>query len=66
MVFSSGTPVQVGQELDFNYSISFTGATSYSFTEEVIPVPEPAIFALVPVGALLWGGFVAGLRRKRI
>lgn len=66
MVFSSGTPVQVGQELDFNYSFSFTGATSYSFTQEVIPVPEPAIFGLMPVGALLWGGFMAGLRRKRI
>lgn len=53
--YVGGTPVTAGQILSFSYQITFGGAASFS--QELVPVPEPGSFSL-----LLGGGFVlAGL-----
>jgi len=65
MVFTSGTPVPYGGQLDFGYTISFTGAQSYSFTQEMIPVPEPGTLGFLAAGALLLGGFLVGRWHNR-
>ena len=69
ILFSGGTPVSpvVGDPnnlLSFAYQISFSGSTSYSFTEQaaVIPVPEPGSLGLLVVGSLLLSGW--GCRRR--
>lgn len=63
--FSAGTPVGIGDELDYLYSIHFSGAMSYTFTEEITPmmapVPEPGTIALLTIGGL---GFAMRLRRN--
>jgi hypothetical protein len=63
--FSGGTQVGIGDELDYLYSIHFTGATSYSFTQEITPmfapVPEPGAVTLLAIGGL---GFAIRLRRN--
>jgi len=65
MVFTGGTPVAISGELDFAYTINgFSGNTLYSFTQEMIPVPEPGTFGFLAAGALLLGGFLAAGRRK--
>jgi hypothetical protein len=48
--YFAGTPVLVGDPLDFNYSMTFTGGAS--FQEELMPstVPEPGTFALTICG----------------
>ncbi|MGH7992389.1 MAG: hypothetical protein ACREDQ_02660 [Limisphaerales bacterium] len=56
ILFTSGTPVAIGDELDFSYKISFSGATSYSFTQEMIPVPEPGTLGFLMAGVLLLSG----------
>lgn len=61
--FTSGTPLAIGGELDFSYKISFTGATSYSFTQEMMPVPEPGMFGFLAAGVLLLGGFTVVRQR---
>jgi len=57
LYFNSGTPVGIGGELDYLYSISFSGSTSYSFTQEAFAyetmVPEPGALALVGMGGLM-------------
>jgi hypothetical protein len=70
LLFSGGTPLAIGDELDFNYAIKFTGSTDYAFTQEMIPmqttyVPEPSVLALLPMG---WLGLAAlrGLARKSV
>ncbi|MGD0140986.1 MAG: PEP-CTERM sorting domain-containing protein [Tepidisphaeraceae bacterium] len=50
--YAAGTPILVGGELDFQYTLQFTGATSYSFTESVTPVPEPASIGLLTMGVV--------------
>jgi hypothetical protein len=54
-----GTPLAIGDELDFGYTIQFSGASHFDFTQEVIPiaVPEPGAIDLVAVS----GGLLAGL-----
>jgi hypothetical protein len=56
LYLSSGTPVGIGGELDFLYSINFASATHYAFTQEMIPlattVPEPSTLGLMGIGAL--------------
>lgn len=66
VLFAAGTPVAIGGQLDFAYTISFAGATSYSFTQEMIPVPEPGICSFLAAGALLLGGVLAGRRRTKL
>jgi hypothetical protein len=36
LYYNGGTPIGIGGELDYLYSIQFAGATSYSFTQEAI------------------------------
>jgi hypothetical protein len=54
--YVGGTPLGIGQELDFNYAIHFAGSTDYTFTQEMIPmfseVPEPGTLALAGMGGL--------------
>ncbi len=64
MAFTGGTAIGYNGELDFGYTISFTGSTDYSFTQEMIPVPEPGTFGFVVV-ALFSGLFLAARRRSR-
>ncbi len=63
---TSGTPIGIGDELDFSYAIHFSSSTDYAFTQEMIPqgVPEPGDLGLVT--GLLFGGFelVKRLRKK--
>ncbi len=61
----SGMPVAVNGELDFSYTISFGGATSYTFTQEMIPVPEPGTLGFLGAGMLLLAGLLVTNRRKR-
>lgn len=64
--FAGGTPVGIGDELDFSYSIHFVGSSSYALTQsvtpEVAPVPEPGTATLLAIGGL---GLVLCLRRNR-
>ena len=64
LYFTAGTPVTPGGNLDFAYTISFSGATSYSFTQEMIPVPEPGTVGFLAAGGLLLGG-LATIRLRR-
>ena len=61
-----GTPLLVGDELDFNYAIHFASSTDYAFTQEMIPmfqeVPEPGTLALAGMGGLM---LALRLRRNR-
>ncbi len=60
MNFQEGTgPVAIGDEIDFDYQMKFSGASHFNFTQEVIPiaVPEPGAIDLVAVS----GGLLAGL-----
>ena len=54
LFFSAGTPVAVGSQLDFAYTISFSGAMSYSFTQEMIPVPEPGTLDFLAAVSFCW------------
>jgi len=66
--YVGGIPVAVypaaNSELDFDYKVSFSGSTSYSLTENVMPVPEPATFSLLALGGLVLGGKALGRRRQ--
>jgi hypothetical protein len=66
LFFNAGTPVGIGDELDYLYSISFAGSTHYSFTQEAFAyetmVPEPSALVLGGLGGLM---FALRLRRNR-
>jgi hypothetical protein len=58
--YTPGTPIAVGDSLDFGYRISFVGLTSYTYCQTMSPVPEPGTMAL-----LLAGFAIAGLAIAR-
>lgn len=63
-LYFSGTPdVAIGGTLDFDFKISFTGGAT--FTEQLIPVPEPGALGFLATGMLLSGGFLIGRRHDR-
>ena len=62
--FLSGTPVpNDGSELDFGYTVKFSGSSQYNLTQEMIPVPEPATVGLVGASLLL-GAWTLARRRQ--
>lgn len=50
--------------LDFSYTVSFSGNTFYSITEQVTAVPEPSAFSLLIGGGLLLGAWTTASRRR--
>jgi len=48
--FEGGTAIGFGGELDFNYKLTFAGATNYYAVQGMTPIPEPASIALVLSG----------------
>jgi hypothetical protein len=63
--FYSGTPIPVSGALDFTYKMTFFGLTQFSFTQELIPVPEPSTLGLVLIGGMLLARFTVGRGRQR-
>jgi hypothetical protein len=61
--YTGGTPVAYGEDLGFNYKVSFSGSTHYTFIQEMAPVPEPGTLVLLACGAI--GLFVARRRLAR-
>jgi hypothetical protein len=54
---SAGTPVDIGDTLEYSYKVSFTGDTVIN--ESVTPIPEPVTATLLALGGL------ALIRRRR-
>lgn len=54
--FSAGTPVPVGDSLEYIYSIDFSGTLGFQFCTQMIPwftpIPEPSSFVLAGLGGL--------------
>jgi hypothetical protein len=60
--YLGGTPVLDGQILSFSYQITFSGTASFS--QELIPVPEPGPLSLVLGGGLLLAGCMFARQRR--
>jgi len=62
--YTAGTPLPVGGTLDFDYTVSFDGATFYKFCQEMTPVavPEPGTLLMLTTGVF---GLCAVARRRR-
>jgi hypothetical protein len=51
--YVAGTPVLAGSgTLDFGYKMSFSGSTSYSYCQEMVPTPEPGTIVLLACGLI--------------
>ena len=53
IVFTSGTPVTVGNNFKFQYDLGFAGGPAFTFTSTLTPVPEPTALSLIAAGGLL-------------
>ncbi len=60
--FTGGTPIAIGDDLEFSYKLAFSGNTYYAFTQAMMPVPEPSTIALLGAGFV---GLLAWRWRKR-
>ncbi len=65
IVYDTGTPIAIGDELDFSYQLQFASSTHYAFTQEMIPVPEPSTFLTVTMSGLLLATFAWARRRPQ-
>ena len=68
ITYTGGTPVNTiigdpNNNLDFTYKVTFSGATQYTLTEEVTPVPEPGAVLLTLVGLAVFCG-ISRFRRE--
>ncbi|HEY4761787.1 MAG TPA: PEP-CTERM sorting domain-containing protein [Thermoguttaceae bacterium] len=50
--YYAGTSVPVGNTLELGYKVSFSGFTSFSYTQVMTPTPEPSVFVLLACGLL--------------
>jgi len=55
ITFTGANPIQVGQNFNYQYQVNFSGLTSYQFSEQLTPVPEPASLGVVLVLAIACG-----------
>jgi hypothetical protein len=66
--YVGGTPVAnspgPNNILNFGYSVTFSGSTSYSLTESANPVPEPNMAAFLLISGTLLGGWMIARRRS--
>ena len=62
VVFAGGTPIGLGDELDFNYKFTFSGAINYYAVQQMTPTPEPSMFVLLGIGAIGLLGYAARRR----
>jgi hypothetical protein len=61
-IYMTGTPsIPYGGELDFQFTMGFTGFPSYNFRETLTPVPEPASAGVLALGGI---GLMARRHRK--
>jgi hypothetical protein len=65
-VGSGNDPILPGQTLQFGYQLTFSGATDYTVTETINPVPEPATLGLCAAAFAMAIPFVVRKRRKRL
>lgn len=65
ILLDTGAPIPNGGEIDFNYQLQFSGASQFSFTQEVIPVPEPGPIELVALAGGLFAAFTLVRPRRR-
>lgn len=63
--YVGGTPIAINGAFEFGYKMTFSGLTSFTFTQELIPLPEPSSIALVAIGGLLLARFTLGRGRRR-
>jgi hypothetical protein len=61
----TGAPIAIGSQLGFSYSMIFSSATHYSFTQEMTAVPEPGTLEFVTLGGLLLAAFPLSRIRRR-
>jgi PEP-CTERM motif len=56
-LFFNGTAINIGDELDYLYTVKFSGSTHYTLTQEAFAymtlVPEPGTLALLGMGGLM-------------
>jgi hypothetical protein len=55
VTYTSGTPIGIGDTFEFKYKVAFSGATTYAFCQEFIPVPEPGTMSFLLGGLVLLG-----------
>lgn len=65
IVYDTGTPIAIGDTLDFSYKLQFASSTHYAFTQEMIPVPEPGTVVMVTMSGLLFASLALARRRHR-